>query len=198
MNDLIETAMEVDTQQGSIIIPDEFHHGLIMLLHVAGHMMNDGGIGLRHLCDWAVYVSRVDVEKYKSKLESIGLWTFACELTAVSIRYLGLPQQSWSGDWPDDFLTALIDDILSAGNFGTKEAGRRTVLDLRKDSFANMTRRRYPAAKKPILLPVFMAVNAVRYGFLLLTGKRRVIKPSTIAGAKAREELYKQFRLFEV
>lgn len=80
---LIETSRSVETQQGAVIIPDDFHHGLIMLLHVASHMINDGGIGLRHLCDWAVYVNRVDMEKYRPQLESAGLWVFACQLTAV-------------------------------------------------------------------------------------------------------------------
>ena len=97
LSDLIQTARSVDTQQGKIIIPDDFHHGLIMLLHVAGHMINDGGVGLRHLCDWAVYVNRVDVERFRLQLEDIGLWTFACQLTAVCLRYLGLSEQLWAG-----------------------------------------------------------------------------------------------------
>ena len=68
---LIPTARIVETQQGKILIPDDFHHGLIMLLHVAGHMINDGGVGLRHLCDWAVYAEHVNLEQYKGELESV-------------------------------------------------------------------------------------------------------------------------------
>ncbi len=72
LSDLISTARTIDTQQGPIIVPDDFHHGLIMLLHVAGHMINDGGVGLRHLCDWAVFVDRVDVDRFRPQLESVG------------------------------------------------------------------------------------------------------------------------------
>ena len=196
LSDLISTAREVPTQQGSVIIPDDFHHGLIMLLHVAGHMINDGGVGLRHLCDWAVYVNSVDVERFRLKLEDVGLWTFACQLTAVSSRYLGLPEQSWAGEWDEKFLTALIDDILTAGNFGRKEAGRTATMALERSSFAEMTKKRYPQANT-ITLPFFMAVNVVRYGGLVLRGQRRFIKPSTFAGAKDRNDLYQKFRLFE-
>lgn len=196
LSDLISTAVTVDTQQGPVIIPDDFHHGLIMLLHVAGHMINDGGVGLRHLCDWAVYVSRVDVGKYKEKLEDVGLWTFACQLTAVSTRCLGLPKQTWAGDWSDDFLTALIEDILAAGNFGRKEAGRNATARMQWTSFSEMTRRHYPQANT-ITLPVYMIVYVIRYGILMLRGKRRFIKPSTVLGAKGRNELYQKFRLFE-
>lgn len=195
--DLIGTSRAVETQQGNVVIPDDFHHGLIMLLHVAGHMINDGGVGLRHLCDCAVYVNRVDVEKFKPQLESVGLWTFACQLTAVCVQYLGLPEKDWVGEQDDKFLSSLIEDVLSAGNFGKKEAGRRTTLTLKKFSFAEITRDRYPQATG-LLLPVYMIVNVVRYGWLLITGKRRLIRLSTFAGAKNRDKLYRQFRLFEV
>ena len=168
-----------------------------MLLHVAGHMINDGGVGLRHLCDWAVFVERVDVERFRPQLESVGLWTFACQLTAVCVRYLGLPEMDWVGEQDDEFLSSLIEDVLSAGNFGKKEAGRRATLALEKTSFAEITRDRYPQATG-LLLPVYMVVNVVRYGGLPITGKRQVIRLSTFAGAKERDKLYNQFRLFEV
>ena len=197
LSDLISTARTIDTQQGPIIVPDDFHHGLIMLLHVAGHMINDGGVGLRHLCDWAVFVDRVDVERFRPQLESVGLWTFACQLTAVCVRYLGLPEMDWVGEQDDEFLSSLIEDVLSAGNFGKKEAGRRTALAMEKTSFAEITRDRYPQATG-LLLPVYMVVNVVRYGWLLFTGKKQVIRLSTFAGAKERNKLYSQFRLFEV
>ena len=155
LSDLISTAITVDTQQGPIIIPDAFHHCLTMLLHIAGHIINDGGIGLRHLCDWAVFVSRVDINRYKQKLEEVGLWTFACQLTAVSSKFLGLPKQSWASEWPEEFLDSFMEDILAAGNFGRKEAGRRATLTLERSSFAEMTRKHYPAAKNAFLLPFF-------------------------------------------
>ena len=72
----------------------------------------------------------------------------------------------------------------------------RPVSDLR-NHFAEITRDRYPKATG-LLLPVYMIVNVVRYSGLLITGKRQVIRLSTFAGAKERDKLYSQFRLFEV
>lgn len=132
LDNLIDTSVSVKTQHGTVVIPDDFHHGLIMLLHVAGHIMNDGGIGLRHICDWAVYVDRVDVSQYQGQLEKLGLWPFTCQLTALCIKYLGLREMEWAGDWSDEFLAALMEDVLSAGNFGRKEAGRAGSLKLQR------------------------------------------------------------------
>ena len=197
LDNLISTAVLVETQQGSIIIPDEFHHGLIMLLHIAGHIINDGGIGLRHLCDWAVYINHINFEQYRQQYESIGLWVFACQLTAVCSKYLGLPRQNWQGEWPEAFLTAFINDILDAGNFGSKESGRRASLLIRRRLLIDVTQERYPAARVPFLLPFFMIANIMRYIGLFITGKKKIIKPSTFSNAKKRDELYKQFMLFE-
>ena len=201
--DLIPTARTVETSYGSICIPDDFHHGLIMLLHVAGHMINDGGIGLRHLCDWAVYVDRVDVEKYKTQLQDMGLWTFACQLTAVCSRYLGFRAMPWAGTWDDVFLNQLITDILNAGNFGRKEDGRSTGLALNNEgnlvsSFAEMTMHRYNFCKeKPIFLPIGMVMNSMRYLRLVALGKKKLVSPEMISAGAERKALYKQFHLFE-
>ena len=199
LTDLIDTAVTVDTQQGAIIIPDEFHHGLIMLLHVAVHMMNTGGVGLRHLCDWAVYVHRVNFEQYRKNLEEVGLWTFACQLTAVSSKYLGLPQKQWAGEWSEPFLESLIDDILTAGNFGMKNLGRGASLVLENASFAELTRKKIPISRKyPAFLPFAMVFYLCRYITRVFTGKTRLVKLSTITGAKERQKLYDQFRLFDI
>ena len=166
-------------------------------------MINDGGIGLRHLCDWAVYVDRVDVEKYKTQLQDMGLWTFACQLTAVCSRYLGFRAMPWAGTWDDVFLNQLITDILNAGNFGRKEDGRSTGLALNNEgnlvsSFAEMTMHRYNFCKeKPIFLPIGMVMNSMRYLRLVALGKKKLVSPEMISAGAERKALYKQFHLFE-
>lgn len=59
LSDIIETAESYETQNEHFLVPDAFHHGLVMLLHTATHMVNTG-VGLRHLCDWAVFVGKLD------------------------------------------------------------------------------------------------------------------------------------------
>ena len=45
-----------------------------MLLYVAGHIINDGGVDLRHLCNRAVYVNNIDISKYKDKFKDASLY----------------------------------------------------------------------------------------------------------------------------
>ncbi|MBQ7454915.1 MAG: nucleotidyltransferase family protein [Clostridia bacterium] len=198
LSGLVSAGRALETQHGPVLIPDDFHHGLVMLLHIAGHMVNNAGIGLRHLCDWAVYVSRVDLAQFRAQLADVGLWTFACQLTAVSSKYLGLPSRPWAGSFPDEFLDALMEDILAAGNFGRKLSGMAPARNLWENGAVRMTRERYPITQKhPVLLPVFMGAYLVRYCCLLAAGKRKLISPAMFSQLKGKEELYKQFKLFE-
>ena len=200
---MIKTAQTVETQHGQIIIPDDFHHGLIMLLHVAGHIINDGGVGLRHLCDWAVYADKVDISKYRSQLKEMGLWRFACQLTAVSSKYLGLKKYSWCEKFDNEFLKTFIEDILNAGNFGRKAAGRSGGLDLIRSknifkSYATMTKKRFPFCNKyPMLLPIGMIMYVFRYLGTRLSGKYKWVQLNTIKEAKNRKNIYDQFKLFQ-
>ena len=106
--------------------PSQFHHGLVMLLHVARHMIT-GGIGLRHFCDWAVFVDKVGkdfVSLFEDKLKQVGLWRFAQIMTQFCTTYLGLPQQEWAGIAEKQLLAELKDDVFASGNFGHKDLSR--------------------------------------------------------------------------
>ncbi|MCR5460320.1 MAG: nucleotidyltransferase family protein [Acetatifactor sp.] len=198
-SDVIDSAKRVRVKQGEIIIPNEFHHGLIMLLHVAAHLMNDGGIGLRHLCDWATYVDKVDVSLYRERLKKVGLWTFACQLTATCIKYLGLRKMNWVEPCDGKLLDELIEDVMKGGNFGRKEDNRSGISHLTEDdnvlrALAKMTQRRFPVVKRiPLLLPGAMAWWAIRHCLLQLFGKRQGIHVSDV---KKRKDFCKQFKLF--
>lgn len=56
LSDIIDTAVDCETSCGTIRISDPFHHCLILLLHTASHLTSEG-VGLRHLCDWAVFAN---------------------------------------------------------------------------------------------------------------------------------------------
>ena len=202
LSDIIETSVTVPTQHGDIIIPDAFHHGLVMLLHVAGHIMNGEGIGLRHLCDWAVYVDKVDVSTFSDQFQDMGLWTFACQLTAVCSKYLGLSDQEWVGKQDQVFLADFMDDILSAGNFGRKDSGRYAGLNLstgepRVSSLAQMTMKRYKIVQDhKILLPGAMVVHGCVYFFERITGQKKWVTLKNLSDGENRNKLYKEFKLF--
>ena len=199
-----------------LMLPSDFHHGLICLLHIISHMTSSG-MGLRHLCDWAVFVNWIEdfPAMFQTCFEEIGIWEFAKQLTAVCCRYLGLPDKSWTGEYPPEFLEAILNDIMDAGNFGRKKEDRysRVLLDnvendgiAAKNSilsamFRNMfgaVKRRWPISKKyPILLPFLWVYVCLRYAWRVLTGKRKRVSRKTFAEADRRKKLYRQFKLFE-
>ena len=126
---IIETSVTVTLDGATCRIPDAFHHGLIMLLHMISHMTSEG-IGLRHLCDWAVFANQLENDEFsdlfEKKLKSFGLWRFAQIMTLVSIRYLGIDEKEWAHNEQIDEaqLENVITDILSGGNFGKKDLNR--------------------------------------------------------------------------
>lgn len=134
MKDIIDTSVF----RSGMNMPDDFHHGLVLLLHMISHI-TEGGLGLRQLCDWAVYVNQVDLSAWKNRYEECGLWTFACAVTAACDRYLGSGPISashdgqisvgsptvptiheWCADVPVSVCKDFIEEILQAGNFGRR------------------------------------------------------------------------------
>lgn len=217
LKDTIETAHEVESEYGTIIIPDKFHHGLILLLHMAKHIMSSG-IGLRHLCDWAVFVDKIPnfQEDFEEPLKSIGLWTFACQITALCSEYIGLEKPCGVGNWDSFYLNNIIEEILKSGNFGKKREDnkenwltssigvggvvRGSIVRQFLYNIKQIVILHWPRAEKNIfLLLVGGAYFSMRYLIRVLAGKRRKIKLSNmISNSKVRRRLFKEFHLFEV
>lgn len=222
LSDLIDQSVLYKRNDIVFIMPSVFHHGLVMLLHTALHVTGTG-IGLRHLCDWAVFVNSLTddefVDLFENKLKSIGLWHFACILTALSEKYLGIRHCDWLSwdNLPDEIvLNKLIIDIFEGGNFGKKDIQRLNQSKLITDSkirqvgtvgmFHQLVRSynskaliKMPIAKKiPILLPIAWIKTLFWYLGLIVRGKRPTIDiRQTVANANSRREIYKEFRLFE-
>ncbi|MBQ1815490.1 MAG: nucleotidyltransferase family protein, partial [Ruminococcus sp.] len=196
MASAIKTAELLTLDGTSCMIPNVFFHGLIMLLHMISHMTGEG-IGLRHLCDWAVFAERLDSDRFvnvfEKKLKSYGIWKFAQIMTLVSERYLGIGKKSWAQD-PDvggDQLDALITDILDGGNFGKKDMNRyreikyisnrgdRTVDDKNVVAQAFKTLNQKTCddygwiEKRRVFLPIGWVAEAAKYLGMLATGKRK-------------------------
>ena len=216
--DMVADARIYESGGCTYMAPSAFHHGLVMLLHTAQHMINTG-IGLRHLCDWAVFAGKLSDEEFRGifeeKLKEIGLWRFAQLLTQVSTAYLGCPERRWAYDRVSADLEAIVADIFDGGNFGCKDeqrinqaklmtnSGKGTVDDtpLLRQLIRTMnekSRTGFPVCRKcALLLPVGWLVVGVRHLFRIALGKRPKIKINKmISGANDRKEIYKQFKLF--
>lgn len=218
LSDIIETAETVSLKDGEYRIPDIFHHGLILLLHTAAHLTSEG-IGLRHLCDWAVFEANLSDEEFKKYFEAplseIGLWDFARILTLCSVRYLHCPERTWTGTTDNSLLELLMNDILGAGNFGRKDAdrpaqikyianrgegtvdGKSPLLQLAQTIDRKAKSRYSFVSRYPVLLLAGWIMTGISYMGMLLKGKRRPDTIKTLKAAEKRKEIYRQLRLFE-
>lgn len=219
MADAMDCARTIPCEQGYLSVPSDFHHGLVLLLHTSHHLLGEG-IGLRHLCDWAVFSASLSSDRFREvfeeKLKRIGLWKFACILTWTSARWLGSPLPEWAGRPEPRMADALIEDIFKGGNFGRKQEGKvyesYLISSRGKDGVGRISMPRqflrslnemvcthWPAAGRiPLLLPAGWLFFCGRYLLRMAAGKRPPVRTgSLIQNAVQRKNLYTQFRLFE-
>lgn len=210
LSNIIECAHEKD----GVMLPTAFHHGLVILLHMAEHLVNTG-IGLRHLYDWAMFESSFSGKEFentfKEPLQKIGLWEFANILTKICIKYLGISDSGWTHKNIDESIVdSLTDDILSSGNFGRKDMQRINQAKLMSSDsqiknhalFSLMTKKVrqewHIADKMPFLIPIGWIYISLRHFVRILNGKRPKINLNeTINGANQRKIIYRQLKLFE-
>ncbi len=217
IKDIIECSTLTKNKPCTFVNPDKFHHGFIMLLHMQHHLLSEG-IGLRHLCDWAVFVNSFknnEFEKiFKEKLKNIGLWKFAKIISLTAHIAIGLPYQNFMGK-SKNFATALLEDILSGGNFGIKDNKRTSqgmfISNRGKDgvrhsmfvqfilSLNEIVYSKWKISKKcKILLPFGWIFFCFRRIFRESIGKREKTEIKQLyKNSKNRKELYKRFHLFE-
>lgn len=103
----------------------DLQNGLVLLLHIRGHLK--GGLGLRQIADWMVFVKlHLDDNAYKTEWEEIldkaGLDKLAKVSTALCIKYLGLEgNYTWCNDADDKTVDRMMTFIFEQGNFGHKQ-----------------------------------------------------------------------------
>ncbi len=213
---LIKTAVEIPVLdgKGKIKVCNEINHALIMLIHMKRHL-NGAGLGLRHLCDWAVFVNRYTsgefTEKFKEAIESKGLWKFACASSLVANKYIGLPYKEWFGTADDNVLDWLIEYIYSNGNFGKKDVSFAPLLSQNTNigaskpfvqflvSIKNIVCTHWKKAENNIfLLCVGFVYFPVRYLIKSIFGKRKKVKViETIKVGSEINYVFKQLGFYE-
>ncbi len=215
LSGLLENSETVQTELGELTVPSDYHHGLIILLHMCHHLTGDG-LGLRHLCDWAVFLNSIGEEKFLRMFEktfkSIGLWEFAKTMTFISCKYLGLPDMEWAKDTDEKLADYILIDIIIGGNFGQKHADRShesLFISSKNEKEASMLKqffisansivyKNWKSAKKfKILLPFGWIFFGGRYIIRSILGKRPKIRPNKVAKeASERIDIYSGLNLF--
>ena len=200
--------MQVEINGAKLTVPDKFTHGLIMLLHMQRHMLDGGGVGLRHLCDWAVFVDSIGNDEwisiFKEKLSNIKLWRFAQALSKTSLLFLKIKEKEWFMEIDDDLATKLLDDMIIGGNFGGKsneryqEVAYLSQTEKDKNVFAKYFKNYVKKVglwcpfyrKHKILLPVGMIAYFFRTLFLLIFGKKKMNFSKMHESTTKRNDLY--------
>lgn len=219
--DLIRESIPTKTDSATFMRPSPLHHGLILLLHTQQHLLCEG-IGLRHICDWAVFVQAMGdgfTDLFRKTLEDVGLWHFARVLSLVAVKAAGLPPKTWMTEDPEDQKTAeeLLADVLEGGNFGYKDADRSRVYEsqlimgkspenVKRSRIGNAfssvngwVRNRWPVAGKcPLLLPFGWIYFLLHRFFGVITGrKKRLRLRETVQNSRKRQNVYRRLGLFE-
>lgn len=215
LSGLIENSETVQTELGELTVPSTYHHGLIILLHMCHHLTGDG-LGLRHLCDWAVFLNSIGEEKFlelfEKTIKDIGLWEFAKTMTLISCEYLGLPGMNWAKSTDKKTADYVLIDIIIGGNFGQKNADRShesLLISSKNEKEISMLRqffvsansivyKNWKSAKKfKILLPFGWIFFGGRYIIRSIFGKRPKIRPQKVAKeASERIDIYSSLNLF--
>lgn len=215
--ELVEKSRQVECDGICFRMPDAFGHGIVLLLHAYRHLI-DTGIGVRHLCDWAAFIScfgdRDFARVCKERFQDLGIWKLAQIFSATAHVYLGTPYQDWMGEIDAGVCNMLMLDILNGGNFGRGEGDRYTqnkslyaqdkeltqtnsTIQLLR-TLNRIAMERYPRAMKIcILRPLGWLIIGVRYIFRVLTGKREMAPSDTMQMVAMRKSLYQQFEVFD-
>lgn len=215
-SDIRATATLSESTLASYMAPTKFHHGFILLTHLQHHLFHEG-VGLRHFCDWAVFVNSFSNDEFLSifeaRLKRIGLFRLARLLSLGAVKHLGIAHREWMGE---DYDTAdeLLLDIMYGGNFGRKDrrrvyegmlicdrgagnvqSGRFSIL---VSSMNRMVNYNWRSAKKfPILYPIGWAYFSLRYLFRVITGKRKLNLIDNYRKSGERKDKYAKLRVFE-
>ncbi|MBR2311722.1 MAG: nucleotidyltransferase family protein [Clostridia bacterium] len=191
-------------------VASDFHQALILLLHMQQHM-REGGLGLRQMCDWALFVAKdlkkETVPRLIAALHEVGLYRFAAATTLAAVRHLGLPAEKCPFEEGDTALAdALFADFMASGNFGLGNAdfaGSGIVTLHRQEgkgslatALANVKkkcREEWPLCQKHGALLLFLVPFWVVRRLL----KAPVRPLSMLRSAGARGSLYDSLKLFE-
>lgn len=215
MRSIYEQKQTIRADAADFQAPGEAHHALIQILHMQHHV-EEYGLGLRQVIDWACFVDRtLDHPFWPSFLEllkQVGLHRFTAVMTKMSAMYLGSTCPDWAAYVEEDLCTDMMHDIMSGGNFGRKDKNRirsaSMLPDWESEKSEGKVKRMFGALRTNILSkhpemehqPVRMAGHMLyrmgRFAVLYIQGKRpNLIKAASIA--EDRKSIYERLRMYE-
>lgn len=201
--------MTVNPMQMEVHILPPTYNALHLLAHMLQHLMYTG-FGLKLFCDWTVfwqkYGREVDTERFLGWIRDLHIENFFCAVTAVCIRYLGLPEDccpSMPGVKIDENLPeALLHDVFGGGEHGKYDSARM-IITTRKPSLKTyllelhrqMKRRFKKAGKIVILWPILWLLTGIIFVYNNMH-LRNVSTKKILESNKERNELVQKLDVF--
>ncbi|MBO5359161.1 MAG: nucleotidyltransferase family protein [Clostridia bacterium] len=195
--------------------PTDQNHALVILFHTIYHMFA-GGMGIRHLCDWACFVNKTHTEAFwQAELlplfEKMGLLRFVMTLTQSCIDYLNIDVPVWFIKAKKELSDEIFEKVLACGNFGRKQGKylsdryssgngvRYTFAQKLKNMFVSLCKTNslmYPILKKvPILHPFIFVWRIIKYIVLSLLGKKTSLN-ERMKYADERAAVFDKFEIY--
>lgn len=114
---------QVDIEGVSVNLPPYGFDAIYVMNHAWHHFVT-GGIGLRQICDWTMYIhrfhDRLDPVKLESDLKAFGLLKVWHMFAWIAVNRLGLPADEcplYEGRYSDD-AENMLSVVWTDGNFG--------------------------------------------------------------------------------
>ncbi len=112
--------------KGATLAPLQFDV-VFIFAHLLGHYMGSGGVGLRQVSDWMMflnkYVDDIDKTVLVSDLELLGIREYWEAFAAMAVDYLGYPKERMPlyDDRNSKRGRMVLTNIFKTGNFGAKQ-----------------------------------------------------------------------------
>lgn len=108
---------------GAMLPPVQFDV-IFIFAHMLGHYMGAGGVGLRQVSDWMMFLNRhfeeIDLQELEDDLNFLGIRRYWEVFGAMAVSYLGFPKEKMP--LYDDKNTKkgrmVLENIFKTGNFG--------------------------------------------------------------------------------
>lgn len=110
-----------------LVVPSIQFDVVFIFAHMLGHLMGSGGVGLRQVSDWMMFVNKyydeIDLKALEEDLLLLGLWDYWRIFGAMAVSELGFPSERMP--YYDSQLKnkgrKILKLILYTGNFGTRQ-----------------------------------------------------------------------------
>lgn len=212
--DLFKNALDKIQIVNGIPMLSDIHQAVVLILHNLEHFLR-GALGLRQLCDWAVFAHKKLTPELFSELKPIlsnlGLLYFTEIMTKTCVNFLNLPPlEIFDNNISSNLTEEIMDYIFACGNMGVKNRkyGQHYFEDFySKNSFFSFvknifkfSKKHFPLCKKyPILLPIAPFFSYAKYRKLKAMGKRENFNFFDLYfSSREKLKLYKKLKPFIV